>query len=151
MNRRILHRLRSLTWHEWGLLIEALVHLGIARAAVLSRPFNRIAPSLGEHMATADPAITEPQRAHAHQIGWIVRAVARRTPWDSNCLAQAIAAKRMLQRRGIPSTLYLGVTKGIEEPKQLEAHAWLQCGDIILTGRHGHERFKVISTFGDRD
>jgi hypothetical protein len=150
VNGRVLSRLRRLTRREWGLLLEALLRLGLARAAVLARPFNRIAPSLGVHMATADPELTECRRTQARQVGWTVRAIAHRTPWDSNCLAQSIAAKRMLQRRGIPSTLYLGVTKDADDPKHLDAHAWLQCGDEILTGRRGHQRFRVISTFGDR-
>jgi len=155
LSRRILHsqilsRLRRLTRRERGLLLEALLRLGIARATVLTRPFNRIAPSLGVHMAAADPERTECRQAQARQVGWAVRAMARRTPWESNCLAQGIAAKRMLQRRAIPSTLYLGVTRDAEDPTHLDAHAWLQCGDEILTGRRGHQRFRVISTFGDR-
>jgi hypothetical protein len=51
----------------------------------------------------------------------------------------------MLQRRGITSTLYLGVDHG--EEKWLDAHAWLRCGEVIVTGGAGAERFRIISTF----
>jgi hypothetical protein len=126
------------------------MRLGLARMAVLTRPFNRIAPTLGNHMDTVDVNLTATQRTLARQVGWAVRAAARRTPWESNCLAQAIAAKWMLQQRGIPSTLTLGVAKDRENPSNLDAHAWLDCGGEILTGRRGHQRFTVISTFADR-
>jgi len=43
----------------------------------------------------------------------------------------------MLRRRGLSSTLVLGVAKDREK---MEAHAWLVCGDQILTGGIEHER-----------
>jgi hypothetical protein len=60
---------------------------------------------------------------------------------------QAIAAKLMLKRRGIPSTLHLGVAK---EDNRFMAHAWLRSGSIILTGGAGRERFTIISTFAEK-
>jgi hypothetical protein len=62
-------------------------------------------------------------------------------------LVQALAAKIMLTRRGICSTLYLGAAKAGEG---LAAHAWLRSGSVIVTGGPGRERFTVISTFADR-
>jgi hypothetical protein len=67
------------------------------------------------------------------------------TPWNSNCLVQTIAAKLILQRRGVSSTLYLGVAPDTHEA--LQAHAWLRSGSIILTGAPGHRRYTVIATF----
>jgi hypothetical protein len=51
----------------------------------------------------------------------------------------------MLRRRGVPSTLYLGVMK--DDTAGLSAHAWVRSGDVVLTGATGRERFTVISTF----
>jgi hypothetical protein len=31
----------------------------------------------------------------------------------------------------------------------MEAHAWLRCGDTYVTGAPGHERFTVVSFFGE--
>jgi hypothetical protein len=53
----------------------------------------------------------------------------------------------MLKRRRIGATLYLGVAKDLTKPQQLAAHAWLRCGDIILTGGANHKDFAVLSTF----
>ena len=52
----------------------------------------------------------EPDKAKtAADVGWIVERMAEHTPWESACLAQAMAAQNMLKRRGIGSTLYLGL------------------------------------------
>lgn len=62
-----------------------------------------------------------------------------------SCLAQAIAAQAMLRRRGIASTVYLGLAR--EARYGLGAHAWVRSGGMILTGRAGHRRFHVVATF----
>lgn len=145
----ILRKLRKRTWSERSLLFISLWRLALARFAVLVIPFRRIAPSLGIQGHTASTKITASQTLDAVQIGRAVRAVARHTPWNSNCLAQAIAAKRMLQHRSIPSTLYLGVRKSKDATDNLNAHAWLACGDHILTGKGQHQEFTIVSQFGD--
>ena len=84
--------------------------------------------------------------SRAYRIGWAVRTMSRRTPWNSNCLAQAIAAKRMLRRRGTACTLYLGLAKDAHD--ELAAHAWLRCGNRVLTGgRLSQRQYTVVSTF----
>jgi hypothetical protein len=146
---RILSKLFTRSWRERFLFAEALWRLGLARMTILLIPFKFIAPSLGNQGHTASEIITQQQSNQAELIGWAVRAAARRTPWYSNCLAQAIAAKRMLQHRNIPSTIYLGVKKTKDDPDKLNAHAWLACGNVILTGKGHHLTFKVITFFGD--
>ncbi|NOZ05052.1 MAG: lasso peptide biosynthesis B2 protein [Chloroflexi bacterium] len=144
---RALRKLRELSWADRGLLLEASLWLGVARLALLTIPFRWIAPYLGQQKAESGPEIGPFPEDAVLRIGWAVRSVARRTPWESACLAQAIAADRMLQRRGIPGTLYLGMAKG--ETDEWQAHAWLRCGPHILTGQQGHERFVVVSTFAN--
>lgn len=83
-------------------------------------------------------------------IGYLVAAAARVTPWQSLCLIQVLVVQRLLATRGIPGQFYLGVRRGCEltdDPTGLSAHAWLQCGEHIVNGAVGHERFTVISTF----
>ena len=68
----------------------------------------------------------------ARSIGWAVAAVGRTRPCEGHvCLPQAIAAHQMLKRRGIPSTLLLGVA---HEDSKMIAHAWVTVGDLIVTG-----------------
>jgi hypothetical protein len=137
-----------LSWADRLLLIEALLWLGLARLAILALPFRWIAPHLGQHMAESAPSEAPQQASRLRRIAWAVRTASRHTPWESACLAQAVAGKRMLRRRGLQSTLYLGVTRNGDE--RLDAHAWLCSGDVILTGVHGKERFTIVSTFAEK-
>ncbi len=99
-------------------------------------------------MAESPGDIESGPETRTRQIGWAVRAVAQRTPWKSNCLVHALAAKIMLRRRGIASTVYLGVAK--DRGKDLNAHAWLRSGDVILTGKRSSGEFNVLSVFTEK-
>ena len=146
---RRLRRLRQLSWSDRSLLVEACLWLAVARLAILIVPFRRIAPHLGRHMEQLPEDAAPEQVAQARRVSWAVRAMSRHTPWQSACMAQAIAAKRLLQVRGVPSTLYMGLAK--DESTSLQAHAWLRCGGFVVTGREGRERYSVVATFGGGD
>lgn len=141
--RSRLGRLRRLPPSDRALLAEATLRLAAARAAVLFMPFKRLAPRLGEPMTeTSTDAL--PAEGWPDRIGWAIRVASRATPWKTPCLAEAIAAQRMLQRRQIPSTLYLGLTK---DGAVMKAHAWLRCGDATVTGESPRDQFTPVASF----
>ena len=74
-----------------------------------------------------------------------LKKISRSTPWRSNCLAKSIAAKYMLRRRRIASTLYFGLTKN--SVGEFEAHAWLKSGEMILTGDSDLQNYAVVAKF----
>lgn len=141
------HALRRLTWRQRALMAEASLWLLLARLALAVVPFRWIAARLGRKRGESAAALAPEDVARATQIGRAVEAMSRHAPWQSRCLAQAIAARLMLKQRGIPHTLYVGVAK--DGGHALAAHAWLRCGPAIVTGRPGHQRFTVVSTFAD--
>lgn len=55
--------------------------------------------------------------------------------WKNRCLVQSLAARRMLSRRGIPSTLHFGMIAG-PHGKPL-AHAWLIAGEMEIVAKGG--------------
>ena len=131
------------------LLFEAVVWLGVARLAILTLPMRRITPYLGQHLRESKREESPVTLNRAWRIAWAVRTMSRYTPWTSNCFPQAIAAKRMLQRRQIASTLYLGFSK--QEANDFEGHAWLRCGPLYLTGGQNRHRFVALSTFAEEN
>ena len=141
-----LRKLFGLPWRDRLLLAEAAVALGVARLAVLVLPFRWIAPRLGESMADS-PEEDRLEPDLLRRIGWAVSVASHHLPWVSRCLAEAIAGKAMLRRRGVPSTLYLGLAK--EGPADLEAHAWLRCGSTVLTGGQTSDVYTVIASFAE--
>ena len=130
------------------LLWEALAALAIAKVAMASLPFRRIAAWLGTPGAES-PATAAPEEIRiAEEVGWAVRVLARRVPWDGRCLAQALAATGMLRRRGLEGTVSFGARQG--ESAGFDAHAWLRLGSCVVTGGPGHQRFKTFTTFARR-
>jgi hypothetical protein len=142
-----LRKFLGLTPAHRRLLLEAAVWLGVARLAILTLPFRRIAPYLGRHMAQSPHGLESQRQDLVERTSWAVQTASRHLPWECTCLAQAMAGKAMLKRRGVPSTLYLGLAKAGEA--QLQAHAWLRCGERILTGWQGMGEFAVIATFAE--
>lgn len=141
-----IRKILALSGRERFLLVEAFIYLGLARAALLIIPFKHIAPHLGQQVRDDHIRILdEPSSTVARQVGWAVDVMSYHTPWESACLAQAIAGKFMLKRRGLTSLLYLGMKK--DDTGTLTAHAWLQNGDAILLGGVGHEAFTILSVF----
>jgi len=137
---------------ERWLLLEAMVGLFLGRAAIGLLPFEQVASLLGlapENVSGVTPGDYALQlewkpSAVAVQIGWAVRTVAARVPEHAICLVQTLAGAAMLRRRDIPCTLSLGIAR---DGTGFAAHAWLRCGDVILTGAGGHDRFTTISAF----
>jgi len=128
---------------ERALLLEAVAALGVSGVLLRVRPFSRVAARLGRHMAegpsAADPATTET----ALRVRWAVDTASRHLFWKPVCLPQAVAAQWMLRRRGIASTLYLGVNPAAK----YDAHAWVRAGSIIVTGGPRQDSFAIVSSF----
>lgn len=142
MRRGWSRRARRLLSRDGARVAEAIAYLAVARAAVVVLPFRVVASRLGvRHAETPAAACAD---AASLRVAWAVAAAARRTPWRSECLEQAIAAKAMLRRRGIASTLYLGMAR---EP--VAAHAWLRVGDLNVTGGRDVGRYAVVASFAD--
>lgn len=115
------------------------------RFAILTISFKRLCKSLQHHPNQAPhKPLSEAQFTQAKIIGWAVITAAKYTPWNSNCLAQALTAQRMLKQQHIPGMFFLGVKK---DEQQLEAHAWLQCDSHILTGMYEHDLYTIVSTY----
>ncbi len=129
------------------LLIEALAWLCWVKPLLLLVPFRWLAPRLGTPQSESPPAITPAERALALRVSWAVQSVARHVPLGFVCLPQAIAAKWMLRRRHLASTLYLGLAK--PEEMKFTAHAWLRAGDKILTGQAEILNHSTIATFAE--
>lgn len=126
------------------LFSEAYLTLAMAKLQ-LYRPFVKVAASLGHKREETHQEI--PQQ-HVRTIKHITSAIAitsKYTPWDSQCLVRAIAGMRMLQRRRIPATLYLGTAR--DEDGSLIAHAWLRSGPLYISGADVMKDFTVVETF----
>ncbi len=132
---------------ERYLLLEAFIFLCLARLALLFFPFRWLARTLGRHMHESERAMGTETLNTARMVGSAIRSAANYTPWESVCLPQAVAAMWMIKRRNIPGTLYMGVRKEGSGTGRLTAHAWVRCGNAVITGAKGHLHYTVVSAF----
>jgi len=129
------------------LAVETVLALGVARLALLTLSWSRLSAHLGRPMAESpDQPLGCAEEQLVRDMANLIRRASGRVPWRCLCFEQALAARMMLKRRRIGSTLYLGVARRRE---QLDAHAWLRSGDRILTGIGGIHEFVVVATFAD--
>jgi hypothetical protein len=121
-------------------LREAIAFLAISRLAILFLPPKQV-------LAWAARSPRRIYRFSGYEIEWISWAVETAAArWlRAVCLPRALAAQMMLRRRGIASSLCLGVA---HEHDTLITHAWVEIGANIIVGGGERHRFTKLSEFG---
>ena len=135
----------SLSYKIKILLILCFALMGIVRLIIIFIPFRFIASRIGEKMSESPPEVDGNAQAKAAKIGWAISKMSRITPWESKCLVQALTAQIILKFLNIPYTLYLGLDR--DESSKLIAHAWLRCGNLVVTGGREKHRFVTVMQF----
>jgi hypothetical protein len=131
------------------LAVRTYLLLVLARVVITVLPLRRITAHLGEErVETARSGVTPGQLRRARRVGRVVRRLAPYTPTNSNCYPQALAAWWILHRDGAPTTFYYGAAFDDGAPA-LQAHVWLRCGPIIVTGGATDRRFAPLTWFAD--
>ncbi len=137
----------AMDWRMKCLLVESYIYLALGW--YLKRlPFSNVAPSLGLQMDETTYLPMPNREKELLKISQAIRIMNRYTFWESQCLVQAFAAMKMLEKRGIESTLYLGTAR--EENGKLIAHAWLRSGPYIVTGFEGKDKFTIVGKFAKK-
>jgi hypothetical protein len=139
-----IYNFSRLSFNTKLLLIEAYIQLGLARY-LKSIPFSKVAPSLGDEMKETPYSIDSSNKEILSSISRAIQIMSSYTFWESQCLVKAIAGMKMLERRGIESTLYLGTAK--DENGELIAHAWLRSGPYYISGADVMKGFTVVAKF----
>jgi hypothetical protein len=145
-----LRKLRAVPWRDRALLVAAVVMLAVTRVAVALVPFRVIARTLGLRQVGVSARTDAPCPDAARRVGWAVGMAAAHVPWQSTCLMQAIAGSMLLTGSGIESTVSFGVAKDGRAANDLLAHAWLRCGETIITGETEAGQFVELATFAHR-
>ena len=104
-------------------MAEAWLALLFADLALRVAPIGRLQTGITSsdpRRVTSDSTTVWDAINRTHQM---VTTAARHHLYPMLCLRQALALQWLLERRGIATTLRIGVSKGVED---LQAHAWLE-------------------------
>ena len=129
---------------KW-LLIRAMKLSWHYKRQIANVPFKDFAAQMGT--AQYETPVEHIDDERIQQVRWAAYAVRRWAPWETKCFDQALMAKQILNEYGLPCTLYMGVRPGAGG--QLEAHAWLRCGDVYVSGGSG-QNYAITGIFGDK-
>ena len=136
-------RWAELSWQDRGLIVRVAVLTVVMRGALVVVPFRRLVRYLERMPASRPPVPPTEQR----RIAWAVEAVGRRLLPRRPCLTQAFVAQYLLARRGVATTLRIGVAK---DDAALEAHAWLEAdGEVLVGGAASPERYAPLPAFSE--
>lgn len=113
------------------------------RAEMLLVPAEKLERKWGEKGVESPMEARWFDYFYAQKIAREIARISKKTPWESKCLVQAQTARYLARRKGIKTTLYLGV--GHEDGKMV-AHAWIRCGECFITGGNG-EGYAVVAKF----
>src|SRR5699024_92050 len=115
---RKLKILLSLNMKSKLFLFEAYIYLAWARM-LKGKDFSKVAPSLGKKMKETSTELHPENRRKLGEISQAIQIMSKYTFWESECLVKAIAAMKMLEKRNIESTLYLGMAKDRSEERSV--------------------------------
>ena len=139
-----LSRFSALEGADKWLLLRAVGWLAYARLMLVVMPFDRLAARLS---VKGNDLSAQPDPEYLKRISFAVPAAANIVPWRSDCFPQAIAARMLLKRQGYESTIHLGVEK--TSPDAVAGHAWVTCGEIVVTGGEQADRYVEIHRLGE--
>jgi hypothetical protein len=115
--------------------VRRLVALGAAISALLvAKICLLLAPGSAVRFATRVNAPRDPRPVNPIRLCdlcWAITAAAARPPFSATCLEQGIALVTLLAMLRIPAHLVVGVSR---EESTLRAHAWVECGGVVVLG-----------------
>lgn len=120
------HALRAVAW-----LAGAAIAVRVLPLATIVGWLERVPPSRSSR-ASLTP----------HECAVAMDHASRVLPGE-RCLARAVAASCLLRRAGRVATLTLGVA--FDPDRQFEAHAWLECDGLVVTGGEVSERYVPLT------
>lgn len=107
------------------LVLEILREYGRVRWLLARRDL----PSVVAELRLPGPGETDPRlQAVGRRLGHAVLRTLAPLPFDSRCLARSLVLTGVLSRRGVATTLVIGVAV---EPR-FTAHAWVESGGVPL-------------------
>ncbi len=139
----ILRKWMRLASEEKSLMAEIVFFLMLSKFMMKCLPFKVIAHILKEKKRYRKKAISS--EAFLDQLPKSMEKAVWGISFFKKCLTQALAAKMMLNRRGIESVVYFGVFR--DENNHFQAHAWITSGTLLIPNRPCVDQFRVIKRF----
>lgn len=141
MLRRLINFMRY-NGEKW-MTIKVYLYVAYYRLCLLFVPMSRIETMIGVRGEESSAEETLENIKLAKLVGFHVNRVTAHLPLKRKCFVRALSARKLLMKKGVNTTLYLGVCK---ENDKMAAHAWLRCGQLYVTGGNG-DGYAMVAKF----
>ena len=141
----LIKKYHSINKTERKILNRAFIWLIYAFVLVRIIPLRWFSDLLGEYNKIDENEIKPDQLKFVNMLTKSVRRWKRYLPWKVKCFEEALAAKKVLEKCGIETTLYLGVAK--KDKDKLKAHAWLKSGGKFIVGEKAYKQFAIVGFY----
>jgi hypothetical protein len=133
---------------DYSMIGEALFYLLVSDFLIYVLPMRWWSSWIGETgQANNNAPVSEQQKQKVLQVRKNVYRADKLLLKTSRCFAFSLTIKKMLNRRNINASLYLGVNK--RGDGALKAHAWVKGGEnIIYGGINASEKYTQLISFG---
>jgi hypothetical protein len=139
--RNRLTKLASLGAEDWRVLLTAWCLLPLIAISLRVFDYPRTRNVMERFVQGIDSA-TAPE-IHVGRVTRLVPVAARHGAYRASCLCLALAVWWLLARRGVETTLRIGVRK---DQTGFSAHAWVERDGVVLTGgADAHERYQPVT------
>lgn len=140
-SRRWIGRALTLAPRERAHALRAVTWLAASGLAVRVLPFSTIARWI-ERIPRSRSTTVPPTPGECA----VAMARASRVLPGERCLARAVAACCLLRRAGRAPAIRMGVA--LDPDRHLEAHAWLECDGLVVTGGNVPGRYVPLDPLG---
>lgn len=129
------------------LIVQAVFLLPLCQLCVKYIHFKKLIKIFGLTPFGDVPKTSSTDQENAILIQWVInRTSTLPLPIRPRCLAQALTARILLQKKGATTVLSIGATIK-DSSMAMAAHAWLYCGDIIVTGEEEMGEYTQIASY----
>ena len=150
--RKIAKKIRNflkLSLYQKSLFIEVFFSLLLAYILIQVRSQQWLTAQWGLLHQESPEELSQQEHRRLWQLTRLFHIFEVNLPERFNCRVHATAAKWMLNRRDFPSTVYVGFRKN-PDTGNIEGHAWLRSGRVIVTGRQNFRTFQITSYYGEQ-
>jgi hypothetical protein len=141
-------KITQLSVSDYVLMTEGFVYLLISNFLIYLLPMRWWVNWIGKaEEAESNASLTETQKRKLVKVRKNLFRANKLLLNSSRCFALSLALKKMLARRSISVSLYLGVNKANEG--NLQAHAWVKSGAaVIYGGQNASDKYTQLISFG---
>lgn len=127
------------------LFLRAFFLSAIVKFTLVFLPFRKVLNWQGKINMESPDRRDDESLEFRKSLQSAMRLCDKYTFWKTECYTQALTAKILLNKKGIPGTVYIGFNKS--EKGEYTGHAWLRSYDRVITGDTEKNSYTVHSFY----